>query len=337
MSIQKAKLNFGVIGAGRLGYRHALNIVRNGRAKLVAVADPSKEARDHAEQDFDGIQTYEDYRDMLKDKNIQAVVVATSTKYHYEVLMDVINAGKQVFVEKPITYTVEEANLICEEVAKKGTFLQVAFMRRFDPGHIAAKKMIEAGEIGDPIYVHDCQRDPNGPPPLYVPESGGLFVDMGIHDLDCTRWLMNQEIVKIYAQGAVLKHHYLKEMNDVDEGQMLLTFNSGALGMIEVSRNANDIYDVRTEIVGTKGSVYIGQTQQTPFIKVNGSGVTYDMANWCLGRFEKAYELEINAFVDAVIDGKESPVNAEDGMIALKLSKAATESYQSAKVVELKY
>src|SRR5665648_7750 len=102
MSIQKTKLNFGVIGAGRLGYRHALNIVRNGRANLVAVADPSKEARAHAEQDFDGVQTYEDYRDMLNDKNIQAVVIATSTKYHYEVLMDVINAGKQIFVEKPI-------------------------------------------------------------------------------------------------------------------------------------------------------------------------------------------------------------------------------------------
>jgi scyllo-inositol 2-dehydrogenase (NAD+) len=337
MSAQKSKLNCGVIGLGRLGYRHAMSIARNSGARLVAAADPVKEARDRALQDFEDVKVYEDYRDMLEDENIQGIVVATPTKYHYEVLMDVINAGKDIFVEKPITYTVEEAESVCNEIDKKGNYLQVAFMRRFDPGHVAAKKMIESGEIGDPIYVHDCQRDPNGPPKHYVPESGGLYVDMGIHDLDCTRWLMNSEIVKIYSHGAVLKHEYLKEMGDVDEGQMLLTFDTGALGMIEVSRNANDIYDVRTEIIGTKGSVYIGQTQLTPYIKVNANGTTYDMANWCLERFEKAYELEVDAFVNAVREGKESPVNARDGMIALKLAKAATDSYRKGQAVELSY
>lgn len=327
MNGKDTKLKCGVIGLGRLGYRHATSIMRNNRANLVAVADPIKEARERAIQDFE-CKVYEDYKDLLEDPDIQAVVIATPTKQHYQVLMDAIQAGKSIFVEKPITYTVEEAESIRKEVEKNNIYLQVAFMRRFDPGHVAAKKMIEAGEIGDPIYVHDCQRDPCGPPKHYVPESGGLFVDMGIHDLDCVRWLMGKEIVNIYAHGAVLKHEYLKEMNDVDEGQMLLTFDNNALGMIEVSRNANDIYDVRTEIIGTKGSVYIGQSQLTPYVKVNANGQTYDMANWCLDRFEKAYELEIEAFIDAVVGGKESPVNAYDGMIALKLSKAATKSCQ---------
>ncbi len=337
MSSQKAKINCGVIGYGRLGSRHALNITRNSGARLGAVADPIQQARDQVVNDFDDVKVYEDYREMLEDKNINAVIIATSTKHHYKVLMDAIHYKKEIFVEKPITYTVEEAEAICNAVAKTGTYIQVAFMRRFDPGHTAAKKLIESGEIGDPLYIHDCQRDPNGPPPNYVPESGGLFVDMGIHDLDCARWLMNREITKIYAQGAVLKHHYLKELNDVDQGQMLLTFDHGKLGMLEVSRNANDIYDVRTEIVGTKGSVYIGQSQFTPYIKVNGNGTTYDMANWCLGRFEKAYELEIDAFIDALRNEKESPVNAKDGMIALKLSLAATDSYRTGKAVELTY
>ena len=118
---------------------------------------------------------------------------------------------------------------------------------------------------------------------------------------------------------------------------MLLTFEDGVLGMLEVSRNANDIYDVRTEVVGTKGSVYIGQTQYTPYIKVNKDGATYDMANWCLGRFEKAYELEVEAFVDALLHDKPSPVSAYDGLTALRLSKAATQSHKTAKAVELTY
>lgn len=337
MAKKNTKVHCGVIGLGRLGYRHAVSITRNSNAKLVAVSDPMKEARDKAEKEFDNIGIFEDYTPLLENKSIDAIVIATPTKHHFKVLQDVIAAGKSIFVEKPITYTVEEAEIINQEINKKGSYLQVAFMRRFDPGHMAAKKMIEAGEIGDPIYVHDCQRDPQGPPKNYVPESGGIFVDMGIHDLDCVRWLMNKEITKIYAQGAVLKHQYLKDMDDVDEGQMLLTFENGTLGMIEVSRNANDIYDVRTEVIGTKGSVYIGQTQLTPFIKVNKDGMTYDMANWCLGRFEKAYELEVDAFIDALIHGKDSPVNAQDGMVALKLAKAATKSFKTKQAIELKY
>lgn len=331
----RIKLNCGVIGFGRLGYQHAMNLARNNRANLMAVADPKKEARDLSVQDFGVEKTYEDYHKILEDPDIEGVVIATPTKQHYQVLVDTINAGKSIFVEKPITYTVEEAEKILEKVNSTNTYLQVGFMRRFDPGHVSAKQMIEAGEIGQPIYIHDCQRDPNGPPKHYVPESGGLFVDMGIHDLDCVRWLMNDEIVRIYAQGAVLKHQYLKEMDDVDQGHMLITFANNALADIEISRNANDIYDVRTEVIGTESSVYIGQYQLTPFVKVNGQGMTYDLANWCLGRFEKAYELEIAAFVDCVLDGKESPVNAYDGMIGLKLAMAATASYKQKAVVEV--
>ncbi|MEX1327342.1 MAG: Gfo/Idh/MocA family oxidoreductase [Desulfobacterales bacterium] len=331
----RKRLNCGVIGVGRLGYQHAMNLARNNRANLVAVADPNEDARDLAVQDFGIEKTYDDYHKILEDPDIQGVVIATPTKQHYKVLVDAINAGKSIFVEKPITYTVEEAEKILEQVNSTNTYLQVGFMRRFDPGHVSAKQMIEAGEIGQPIYIHDCQRDPNGPPKHYVPESGGLFVDMGIHDLDCVRWLMNDEIVSIYAQGAVLKHQYLKEMDDVDQGHMLITFANNTLADIEISRNANDIYDVRTEVIGTKSSVYIGQHQLTPFVKVNGQGMTYNLANWCLGRFEKAYELEIAAFVDGVLNGEESPVDAFDGMIGLKLAMAATASYKQKAVVKI--
>lgn len=329
------KLNCGVIGYGRLGAWHAKNIMRNTRAVLCAIADPVESVLERAKNETGVEKCYSDYGDLLADPEIEGVVIASPTKFHFDILMDAITAKKSIFVEKPITYTIEEAEIICKEVEKQKLYLQVGYMRRFDPGHVAAKRMIESGEIGEAIYIQDCQRDPNGPPAGYVPESGGIFVDMGIHDLDCVRWLMDSEITSIYAQGAVLKHKYLEELNDVDEGQMMLKFANGALGYIEVSRNANDIYDTRTEIVGTKSSVFIGQTQLTPYAKVGKWGFQYDAANWCLGRFEKGYELEIEAFIDNVLNGITSPVPAVDGLAGLKLAKIATESYREGVVKKI--
>lgn len=329
-------VNVGVIGLGRLGYHHAMNVTRSMGANLAAVSDPVPEALQRAVQDFDA-KGYADYKELIADPAVEAVVVATPTQTHYDVLMEVIAAGKPIFCEKPLTYTLEEAEKIVQAVEEKGLFLQVGFMRRFDPGHVAAKEMIAGGKCGKPIYIHDCQRDPNGPPPAYVPQSGGLFVDMGIHDLDVARWLMGSEIKEIYAQGAVLKHEYLTELNDVDDGQMLLKFESGALGMIEISRNANDVYDTRTEVIGLEKSVFVGQEQLTPYKVVGGQEIVYDMANWCLGRFKDAYELEMQAFVDCLREGKPSSVTAYDGMVGLKLALAATQSHRSQKPVPLSY
>jgi scyllo-inositol 2-dehydrogenase (NAD+) len=329
-------LNIGVIGVGRLGYQHAVNITKSRGAALAAVSDPVKEALDRAVDDF-GVTGYASYRELLADPKVHAVVVATPTQTHYEVLNEAIKTGKPVFCEKPITYTLEEAERIVNLVNEKKIFMQIGFMRRFDPGHIEAKRMILEGECGKPVYIHDCQRDPNGPPPAYVPQSGGLFVDMGIHDLDVARWLMGSEIVEIYTQGAVLKHEYLKEMNDVDDGQILLRFENGTLGMIEISRNANDVYDTRTEVIGLKKSVFVGQNQLTPCAIIGNKQITVDMANWCLGRFKDAYELEMQAFADAINQNRPSPVTAYDGMIGLKLALAATESYKKASPVKLSY
>jgi scyllo-inositol 2-dehydrogenase (NAD+) len=329
-------LGIGVIGAGRLGYHHAMNITRSRNASLVAVSDPNGVSLDRAAKDFD-VKGYVSYQGLIADPAVQAVVIATPTQTHYEVLTEVIRTGKPIFCEKPITYTLAEAEKIVETVKKNNIFIQIGFMRRFDPGHAAAKKMLVEGVCGKPIYIHDCQRDPNGPPPAYVPQSGGIFVDMGIHDLDVARWLMGSEITEIYAQGAILKHQFLKDLGDVDDGQMLLKFESGALGMIEVSRNANDVYDTRTEVIGLEKSVFVGQNQLTPYTIIGGRQITVDMANWSLGRFKDSYELEMQAFVDAVNENKPSPVSAYDGMIGLKLALAATESYKTASPVKLTY
>ena len=335
---KKAKLNLGVIGLGRLGYIHALNARRCVDANLVAICDISDQARERAANDFgEGVKSYKDYAAILEDKSIDAVILSTPTKFHYKTLVECIEAGKQIFVEKPITYTVDEAKSIVELADKHKSYVQVGFMRRFDEGHVAAKNMIEAGELGDLIFIQDCQRDPSGPPIHYVPESGGIFVDMAIHDLDCVRWLMGSPIKTIYAEGAVLKHKYLEGMDDVDEGHCMVSFENKALGHVEVSRNANDIYDVRTEIIGSKASVFIGQHQHSPYIKVGGSGFTFNIAHWCLDRFEKAYETEMQVFIKNVLEQKPSPVDAKEGMISLLVSQMATKSCKEGKRITIPY
>ena len=268
------KLNCGVIGLGRLGYRHAVSVARHPRAKLVAIADPMAEARARAESEFGSISVYDDYRRIIENKDIEAVVIATPTQQHYTILVDAVRAGKKIFVEKPITYTVEEARLSAIWQGRREPSCRSRSCGDSIPDTPAAKKMIEAGDIGDPLYINDIQRDPHGPPKHYVPQKRRHLRRHGHSQLDCVRWLMGKEIASVYAHGAVLKYDYLKEMDDVDEGDMLVTFENGTLGHVEVSRNASEIYDIRTEVVGSKGSVYIGEAQHTPFIKVSGAGLT---------------------------------------------------------------
>lgn len=329
-------LKIGAIGLGRLGYQHAKNVTRSMGAELVAVADPFPDALKRGTEDF-GVKGYADYHDLINDPDVEAIVIATPTQTHYEVLMSAIPTGKPIFCEKPVTFALNEAESIVREVERYHAFVMIGYMRRYDPSYMAAKKMIESRECGDPIYIHDCCRDPKGPPPHYVPQSGGLFVDMGIHDLDIVRWLMGWEITEIYARGGVLKYDFLKNMNDVDEGQMLLKFENGSLGMIEVSRNGNNVYECRTEVVGSKKTILIGQDQLTNITVLGDRARTGDMSDWVLERFKDAYEGEMQAFIDCVRDGRPSPVNAYDGLVGIKLALAATESFRTDKAVPLIY
>ena len=331
-----ANLKIGTIGLGRLGYHHTKNVTRTFGADLVAVADAFPDALKRGETDF-GVKGYADYHDLINDPEVEAIVIATPTQTHYEVLMAAIPSGKPIFCEKPITFELDEAEKIVKEVERYNAFVMIGYMRRYDPAYMAGKKMIESGECGKPIYVHDCCRDPKGPPPNYVPQSGGLFVDMGVHDLDIVRWMMGCEITEIYSRGSVLKYDFLNELNDVDHGQMLLKFENGALGMIEVCRNGNNVYECRTEVVGKEKTILVGQDRLTNVTMIGDRSRTTDMSDWVLERFKDAYEGELQAFVDCVRAGNPSPVDAYDGLVGIKLALAATESYRTDKPVQLTY
>ena len=314
-----ANLKIGTIGLGRLGYHHTKNVTRTFGAELVAVADAFPDALKRGETDF-GVKGYADYHDLINDPEVEAIVIATPTQTHYEVLMAAIPSGKPIFCEKPITFELDEAEKIVKEVQKE-----------------TESELQKSGECGKPIYVHDCCRDPKGPPPNYVPQSGGLFVDMGVHDLDIVRWMMGCEITEIYSRGSVLKYDFLNELNDVDHGQMLLKFENGALGMIEVCRNGNNVYECRTEVVGKEKTILVGQDRLTNVTMIGDRSRTTDMSDWVLERFKDAYEGELQAFVDCVRAGNPSPVDAYDGLVGIKLALAATESYRTDKPVQLTY
>jgi len=331
------RLNIGLIGLGRLGRVYAINLAnRVPNAKLVAIADRNDDVAQAFANDFSIPRWYKTHTDLLADKNVDAVAVLTSTSSHKQVVIDAARAGKAVFCEKPIAMSVEDAEEILSVVAKAGVFFQPAFQRRFDPGYMAAKVQIEQGTIGTPVVLTSTSRDPFRPSLEFCDPavSGGLISDMGIHDFDLARMFMGN-VSSVYATGATLAYPEMKAIGDIDNAIINLTFDSGALGAVHLSRNAVYGYDIRTEIWGTKGSLQIGYQQQTPVLIMTKEGITHDAVPYFMERFEGAYLTQIQNFVDTVLSGGEPAVSGSDAAEAIRVSFAATLSCREQRVVHL--
>jgi scyllo-inositol 2-dehydrogenase (NAD+) len=323
------KLNCGVIGLGRLGMKHALAIAgRISNARLAAVSDPVCDSRKRLTDQFPDIKTFEDYHDLLDIKEIDAVIIASPTTTHTGILLDSIKAGKAVFCEKPLTLDSNEIPLIESACREKAALVQVGFMRRFDSGYMEAKKRIESGEAGDPVSVRSTSRDPSCPPLEFAKKSGGLISDLCIHDIDLVRWFLGSEVSQVFAQGAVLMYPELGAISDIDHADLLLRCQNGTLGCIEGSRNSHYGYDVRTEVVCTKGAVFIGTLHNTPCVVLNQYGENRNTVPGFLDRFEQAYVREIESFTDTVLSGGQPSVSVKDGLAAVRVAVAAGKSLQ---------
>ncbi|MDQ0285971.1 scyllo-inositol 2-dehydrogenase (NAD+) [Desulfofundulus luciae] len=331
-----SKLACGVIGLGRLGFKHAETIAgRLANAKLVAVADPLKDNRERFLDRFNQVKAYADYHDLLNDRDVNAVIIATPTSTHARIVVEAMEAGKAVFCEKPLSLDIDEANWVVQETEKRGAFVQVGFMRRFDRGYVAAKEKLLSGEMGQPVFIHCIGRDPCAPPLEFARDSGGLFLDMCIHDIDLARWLMDSEVTRVYAQGGILMYPELKEIGDIDHANILVTFANGTLGSLEGSRNARYGYDVRTEIICTRGALFVGQLQHTPCLILNKAGVTHDVVPWFAQRFDQAYLDELSNFVQNVLENREPSITVQDGLMAVKIAVAVQKSFISGQAVTL--
>jgi predicted dehydrogenase len=285
-----------------------------------------------------GVESWStDFRDVLENKSVRGVFVTSPTSTHRQVVVAAAEAGKAIFCEKPIALTLEDTDVMLDAIGRSGVLFQAGFMRRFDAGYVAAKEQIEAGVIGKPVTFKSVGRDPFCPDLEYAKPSvsGGLILDMAIHDFDLGRWLMEDEVKRVYTEGGTLAFPQLNTVGDIDNAVVNMLFEGGGLGNVEVSRNALYGYDIRTEILGTEGGLNVGYYRQTPLLVMTRQGISHDMVPYILERFGDAYLAQSRDFVERVINDREPAVDAHDARAALEIGLAATESYHKARPVEL--
>ncbi|WP_320130643.1 Gfo/Idh/MocA family oxidoreductase [uncultured Sphaerochaeta sp.] len=331
------KIRCGVIGLGRLGSQHAANIAGCILgSELLAVSDSSPEVLNRFQSQYPLVQTFQDYHELLALKELDAVVIASSTSMHYEMIVASLQAGKAIFCEKPLTLDRKEALALKTLVHEKKAFVQLGFMRRFDKGYQQAKKMIESGAIGKPISLLGISRDPSCPPLAFAKTSGGLIADLCVHDIDLCRWFSGSEVTQVYARGGVVRYDELLKIGDIDHVNIDFTFENGFLCSLEGSRNSSYGYDVRTEVVCTQGAAFIGKLNDSSLRVMDSQGIHKETIPGFLERFKAAYLAEMEHFISDLREGNPSSVPVEEGLMALELVLAANESLRTNSPVSIK-
>lgn len=324
-------------GVGVMGTRHAENVASLWpRARLVAVADVNLAAAETLARRLE-CEWYADAREMIRRSDVEAIVIVTGADTHASLAMAAAERGKHLLVEKPLGLTVASAETAVAAADRAGVLLQVGFMRRYDPAYRHAFEAIERGDLGDTVLLSAISRDAMPPPRAYFtsPGNGGLFIDSGIHDLDLARWLMRDEVVEVSATGAVVACHDLADVQPVDTGVITLRFRRGALGTIQLYRNARYGYDIRTEVIGTRGTVMVGDHRGAAVELLDERGVCHAMPHHWLDRFADAYALEMADWVERISAGLPPAVTGEDGIRSVALAVAAERSRQTGQVVVL--
>jgi predicted dehydrogenase len=332
------KIGMGVVGVGAMGKRHAENIRRLiPDAQLVAVADVDLVHARRVAAELEIEHYYDSVEALVERKDIQAVAVVTPAKFHGDAIKVCARAGKDIFCEKPLTLTVAEADEVLAVTAQAGVRLQPGHVRRYDPSHVRAKKRIEAGEIGDPVIFKSLARDQAPPPVSYMASgvNGMFFQDSTVHEFDLGRWMMNDEIAELHAYGAVLVFPEAAQFNDIDTALVNMKFSRGALGAVENYMQSCYGYDIRTEIVGSRGTIMLGYLQQTPEVVLTVSGARTDVVDHFLVRFADAYLDEMRDFVRTIVTDREPQVDGFDGRQAVAAAAAAEQSYRSGRPVTL--
>ena len=331
-------LGIGLIGAGRMGavYAHQLTMGIAGAA-LVAVADHNLTQAQAIAAQSDIAASYDDYLALLARDDIDAVLIATPTHTHVEIVKAAAAAKKHIFCEKPLALTIRDCDAAIAATEQASVKLQVGFMRRFDRAYVAAKQKIDEGVIGAPVMFKATSRDPKRTTLDYARRetSGGLIADLGIHDLDLARWLMGSEVDRVFAEGGTLVYPELREVGDIDNAVVNLHFTSGAVGNLDLSRNAVYGYDIRTEVLGSKGSLIVGALQQTAMLVLTSSGVAHDTVPDFMQRFDEAYRAQVQDFVECIRSDRPPSVTGRDARAATALAVAATRSLDERRPVEL--
>jgi inositol 2-dehydrogenase len=330
------KLNIGLIGAGRLGRVYARDLAgRIPETKLVAVADPAGTLAKEVAEEFDAARSYTDPLALIDDKGVDAIVIVTPTHIHREQVIAAAAKKKPTFCEKPPALSLSEVADMKTAIEKSGMFFQMGFMRRFDPGYAAAKKQIDEGRIGMPLVFKATSRDPFRPSLEYAnpKSSGGMLIDMGIHDFDLARWFMG-DVRSVAAIGATIAYPELESVGDIDNAIASLTFTSGKLGVVDLTRSGIYGYDISTEILGLEGTIRIGYIRETAIlVMTKANGVQHDTVPYFMERFRDAYTNQLQNFAQNVLQDRKAPITIDDGMEALRVGVAATRARESGQTV----
>ena len=317
-----------VIGTGRIGKLHVENIVRSiPQAKLIGVADIDHASATEVAGRFGIPLAVADYSELLNRPELEAIVICSATNTHAQIIQDASQAGKHIFCEKPIDFDLSRIDQTLAMVADAGVKLQIGFQRRFDTNFRRLKESMTEGLIGMPHLLRVTSRDPAPPPISYIQVSGGIFLDMMIHDFDMARFLINSKVEEVYATGSVMVDPAIGQAGDIDTALVTLKFANGVIGTIDNSRQAVYGYDQRVEVFGSQGMLQAGNCQTDTVILSNDDAIQRTLPPFFfLERYQQAYQSELQAFIDAILKDKTPLVTGDDGRAPVVIGLTAQRS-----------
>lgn len=331
------KITVGIIGAGRIGKVHALSISNNLRnVNIKWIADYKLDAIGKWADELGIPNKTDNHLDILKDDEVEAVLICSSTDTHSQFIIDSANHKKHIFCEKPIDHNIDKIKAALNAVNENNVKLQIGFNRRFDKNFEKVKSLVSKGSLGDPHIIKITSRDPEPPPVEYVKISGGIFLDMAIHDFDMARYLSGSEVEEVYVSGAVLVDEEIGKAGDIDTAIINLKMKNGALCVIDNSRKAVYGYDQRIEVFGSKGKAEAFNESPTNVIVSTKNGVSMDNPKYFfLERYIDSYSKEIKEFIDAIVNDTKTRVNGNDGLQPVLIGLAAKESLEKNMPIKL--
>jgi predicted dehydrogenase len=332
------ELRMAVVGVGRMGQTHAENIVHRTRgAQLVAVTTSSAERAEAVRRRCGAVPVYDDLDRLIESESLDAVIISSSTSAHVENVERCAAAGLDILCEKPLGLTLEDCDVAVDAANSAGVKLMMGHTRRFDAGYEEAKRLIVSGAIGRPVLYRSISGDVDPPPPAFadLAVSGGLILDSMYHDIYLGRWLMNDEIIRVYGEGDALIDDDVGSMGDVDNAVVTARFAGGAMAALTASRTTRYGHDLRGEVIGDEGAVQVGRLQKTPVRWLDKAGAHHDAVFTTPERMGDAFVTMLRSFVDCVVDDTEPPVTSQDGLATLAIAIAARQSIQIGAPVEI--
>ena len=331
------KVKVGIIGAGRIGRLHAENLCfRVPEVEVVSIADIFEKAAQECAQECGIPAFYSDPRKVIEGRDVEAVVICSSTDTHSQFIEESAAAGKHIFCEKPIDFSLERIDHALAAVEKAGVKLQIGFNRRFDPSMKRVHDLVASGSLGTPHILRITSRDPQPPPISYIEVSGGMFLDMTIHDFDMARYLLGDEVDEIYAAASVMVDPAIGEAGDIDTSVITLRFRNGAIGTIDNSRQAVYGYDQRVEVFGAKGCAQVSNNRVDNVEMSTSDAISTSLLPFFfIERYTEAYVAEMKDFAAAILEGNPVPVTGWDGRVPVVMGYAAQKSYEENRPVKL--